>query len=449
MAEGPGGTIAQPFAGLKRRHIAAATLGNALEFYDFLTYTFFAIQIGHAFFPAQSAYGSLMLSLATFGVGFATRPVGAIVLGAYADRVGRKPAMILSYTMIGASIIAMALIPTYASIGLAAPILAVVARMVQGFSLGGEVGSNTAFLLEGVAPERRGFTVSWQGSSQLIALTVGGVVGTILTALMPHDLLDTYGWRIAFLLGAATLPFGLWLRNSLPETLHQPETVAVAPAQGTSRLRLAQNSIRIMILGLVVLACGTIGSYIFTYIVTYAQNTLHMKPILGFVAETGGYVLGAVTVLYGGWLSDRYGRWPVNVYGNLLFLVLIYPTFYWVVATHSAFALIAGMILLAGIANFTFGCVCATLAEGLPKPIRGSGFAVVYSVAISVFGGTTQFVVTWLIHVTGSALAPAWYLLAATAVAQVAMMMIPESAPAKVARLRSGPSGAAVLATPN
>lgn len=448
MGEVSGGTTAPPFAGLKRRHIAAATLGNALEFYDFLTYTFFAIQIGHAFFPMQNAYLSLTLSLITFMLGFVTRPIGAVVLGAYADRAGRKPAMILSFTMIGCSIVAMALIPTYAAIGLAAPILAITARMVQGFSLGGEVGSNTAFLMEGVAPEKRGFTVSWQGSSQLIALVIGGVVGTMLTALMPHDLLDGYGWRIAFLLGAATLPFGLWLRNSLPETLNQPETVAVAPAQGSSRLRLAQNSVRIMVLCLVVLACGTIGSYIFTYTVTYSQDTLHMKPIFGFVAETGGYVMGAITVLYGGWLSDRFGRWPVNVYGNLLFLVLIYPAFYWVVATRSAFALIAGMTVLAGIANFTFGCVCATLAEGLPKPIRGSGFAIVYSVAISVFGGTTQPVVHWLIHVTGSALAPAWYLIGATAVAQVAMMMIPESAPAKVARMRSQTGDAAVLPAP-
>jgi MFS transporter, MHS family, citrate/tricarballylate:H+ symporter len=437
------------FPGLKRRHIAAATLGNALEFYDFLTYTFFSIQIGHAFFPSKNAYFSLMLSLVTFMLGFVTRPVGAIVLGAYADRAGRKPAMILSFTMIGCSIIVMALIPPYAMIGLAAPILAITARMVQGFSLGGEVGSNTAFLMEGVAPEKRGFAVSWQGSSQLIALVIGGLVGTLITALMPPDLLDAYGWRVAFLLGAATLPFGLWLRSSLPETLHQPETVAVAPAEDRSRFRLAQNSMRIMILGLVALACGTIGSYIFTYIVTYSQNTLHMKPIYGFVAETGGYVLGAITVLYGGWLSDRYGRWPVNVYGNLLFLVLIYPTFYWVVATHSALALIAGMTVLAGIANFTFGCLCATLAEGLPKPIRGSAFAIVYSIAISVFGGTTQFVVTWLIHVTGSALAPAWYLVAATAVAQVALMLIPESAPAKIGRMRSNGQGAAVLAALN
>jgi MFS family permease len=433
--------------GLKRRHIAAATLGNALEFYDFLTYTFFAIQIGHAFFPAQSAYSSLMLSLATFGAGFVTRPIGAFVLGAYADRAGRRPAMILSFTLIGCSIIAMALIPTYATIGVAAPILAVIARMTQGFSLGGEVGSNTAFLLEGATPEKRGFTVSWQGASQMIALTIGGTVGVLLSALMPHDLLDAYGWRIAFLLGAATLPFGLWLRSTLPETLHESETTA--PAQDRSRLNLARGSWRIMVLGLVVLACGTIGSYIFTYIVTYAQDTLHMSQMLGFVAATGGYVLGTVTVLLGGWLSDRYGRWPVNVYGNLLFLVLIYPTFYWLVATRSEFALVAGMTLLAGVANFTFGCVCATLAEGLPKPIRGTGFATVYSVAISAFGGTTQLVVTWLIHATGSAIAPAWYLLGATAVAQVAMMLIPESAPVRVARMRSQAPDAAFLAAPN
>ena len=169
---------------------------------------------------------------------------------------------------------------------------------------------------------------------------------------MPPDLLDTYGWRIAFLLGAATLPFGLWLRTQLPETLHDRKPSGIAPAQDASRLRLAQNSIRIMVLGLIVLACGTIGSYIFTYTVTYSQNTLHMKPIFGFVAETGGYVLGAITVLYGGWLSDRFGRWPVNVWGNLLFLVLIYPTFYWVVATRSAFALVVGMTVLGGHCQF-------------------------------------------------------------------------------------------------
>src|SRR5476651_860726 len=156
---------------LKRRHVAAATIGNALEFYDFLTYAFFSIQIGHAFFPAQSAYGSLMLSLATFGAGFVTRPIGALVIGAYADRVGRRPAMMLCFILIGCSIVAMALIPTYATIGVAAPILAVVARMAQGFSLGGEIGSNSAYLMEIAPTEKRGQIIAWQGASQSLALS--------------------------------------------------------------------------------------------------------------------------------------------------------------------------------------------------------------------------------------------------------------------------------------
>jgi MHS family citrate/tricarballylate:H+ symporter-like MFS transporter len=215
---------------LQRRHIVAVTLGNALEFYDFVTYAFFSIQIGRAFFPSHSAYGSLMLSLATFGAGFLTRPIGAWVIGNYADRAGRRPAMMLCFVLMGCAIVGMAVIPTYASIGLAAPILAVIFRMVQGFSLGGEIGSNTAYLSEAAAPHNRGFVVSWQGASQNVAVAVGGLVGVALTTLLPAAMLDAYGWRIAFLLGAVTVPFGLWLRKSLPETLHGAQTKAPAPA---------------------------------------------------------------------------------------------------------------------------------------------------------------------------------------------------------------------------
>ena len=422
---------------LRRRHIAAATIGNALEFYDFLTYAFFAIQIGHAFFPSGNAYASLMLSLATFGAGFVTRPLGALVIGAYADRVGRKPAMLLCFTLIGAAIVAMALIPPYSAIGIAAPILAVVARMAQGFSLGGEIGSNTAFLLEASVPGKRGLTVSWQGASQALALVAAGSVGVILSAAMPASLLDAYGWRIAFLLGAATLPFGLWLRSSLPETLHRPEASPLTPAARSTRIAQARRSWRVIVLGLVVLAAGTISSYVFTYMATFAQDTLRLPALVGFVAETGGNITGIVAVLWGGWLSDRIGRWRVNVWGNLAYLVAILPTFWWITEARSAFALIAGVTALGGLSGLIYGSFYAGLAESLPKSIRGSGFGTVYSVSIAAFGGTTQLVVTWLIHVTGSALAPAWYVLAAASVGQVALMLMAESAPARLAMGRS------------
>jgi len=420
---------------LKSRHVAAATIGNALEFYDFLTYAFFSIQIGHAFFPAQSAYGSLMLSLATFGAGFVTRPIGALVIGAYSDRAGRRAAMMLCFVMIGCSIVAMALIPTYAKIGLLAPILAVTARMVQGFSLGGEIGANTAYLTEDAPIHRRGLIVSWQGVSQQLALVGGGLVGTALTLLLPPAALDSYGWRIAFLLGAVAVPFGLWLRSNLPETLHLPEANPVAPVVAQSRLAQARTHWRVIILGLVFLAAGTIGSYTFTYLVTYAQATLHMAARAGFLAETIGNVLSIPAMLLGGWLSDRHGRWPINMWSNLAFLVMIVPTFLWIVDTRSTFALIVGMSALSIAANFSAGSFYAGLAESLPKTIRGSGFGTIYSVSIAAFGGTTQLVVTWLIHVTGSAMAPAWYLVCATAIGQVAVMLMRESAPVRLGAL--------------
>src|SRR6185312_15426695 len=170
--------------GLVSRGILAVTIGNMLEFYDFITYSFFAIQIGRTFFPTDSRFASLMLSLATFGAGFITRPIGGLVIGSYSDRVGRRPAMILSFTLMGVAIIAMALIPSYARIGIAAPILAVLARMVQGFSLGGEVGPTTAYLLESAPLHRRGFVVAWQAASQAIAATLAGLVGLILASTL-------------------------------------------------------------------------------------------------------------------------------------------------------------------------------------------------------------------------------------------------------------------------
>jgi MFS family permease len=424
-------------AGLSRRHIAAATIGNALEFYDFLTYSFFAIEIGHAFFPTHNAYGSLMLSLATFGAGFAARPVGALVIGAYGDRVGRRPAMLLSFLLMGVAIVAMAVIPPYAMIGVAAPVLAILARLMQGFSLGGQIGSNTAFLLEAVAPKDRGLSVAWQGASQNVALFAASLVGIALTTLMPAALLDAWGWRIAFLLGAVTVPFGLWLRKNLPETLHAQEAGQPMAERGlapATRLDLAGRHWRIMVLGLFILGAGTIANYVGVYAVTYAQNTLHLSARTGFIAESCNTLIGIPAVLLGGWLSDRHGRWPVNVWSNLALVVLILPLFVWMVSAHSATALIVGMTILGVFTNFNFGSFAAALSESLPKSIRVTGFATVYSVAIAALGGSTQFVVTWLIHVTGSAMAPGWYMLGAAAIGQVALMLLPESAPVRLQR---------------
>jgi MFS family permease len=436
------GTSEYASAPLERRHIAAVTIGNALEFYDFFTYSFFAIQIGHAFFPSHSAFASLMASLATFGAGFATRPLGALVIGHYADKVGRKPAMLLSFVLIGASIFGMAIIPSYGTIGLAAPVLAVMARLLQGFSLGGEIGSNTSFLLEAAAPARRGTVVSWQGASQMIAILAGSVAGVVLSTLLSPDVLDAYGWRIAFALGGLAVPFGLWLRRSLPETLHANEPQGTAPPP---RLALARKHWCVMVLGLIVLGMGTIGSYIQMYAVTYAQDSLHLSERVGFLAETANALVGIFAMLLGGWLSDRFGRWTLNAWGNLIFLVSIYPLFAWVVAAPTPWVLIAVMSIFGIVSNITFASVCAMLGESLPKSIRASGFGTVYSLGIAVFGGSTQFVVAGLIHLSGSAMAPAWYLTGATVVAQIALMLIPESAPGR--QRQTLPAGGALMPT--
>jgi len=421
----------------RRRSIAAATVGNALEFYDFVTFTFFSIQIGHTFFPSQNEYASLMASLATFGAGFITRPIGGIIIGAYSDRAGRRPAMMLSFTLMGVAIVALACIPSYAQIGIAAPILAVIARMVQGFSLGGEVGPTTAYLLEAAPPKSRGLAVSWQGASQSIASAVGGLVGVVLSAVLAADFLDAYGWRIAFLLGAVTLPFGIWIRRGLPETLHAPEVAAAPAAQPRRGLGVVRDNGRILVLGLTVLAAGTIGTYVFNYMTTFAEHTLHMAPNVAFLASALGS-LGAVCAgLLGGWLSDRIGRRPMMIWPNLAYVLLILPVFFWITEARSPLALIAGTVVLGVLGALGVGAFYAAVTETLPKRIRGSAFATIYALSIAIFGGTAQLIVTWLIHVTGSSMAPAWYLFCAAVIGQAARWLILESAPIKDPALAS------------
>ena len=417
-----------------KRAAFAATIGNMLEFYDFITYSFFAIQIGHTFFPSHSEYSSLMLSLATFGAGFVTRPLGGIVLGIYSDRIGRRPAMLLSFALMGAAILTISLTPSYSAIGVAAPIIVIVARMAQGFALGGEVGPTTAYLIEIAPPERRGLAVAWQPTSQEIAATAGALVGVILSKTMSPEALDAYGWRVAFLIGSVCLPFGLWMRRSLPETIVQGESSAGVVEQA-SHLALARRHVRVIGLALVILASGTIATYVTQYMTTYARNTLHVAAPLAFAVSLVSNGLGIAGALLGGWLADLWGRKPVMVWPQLITLVLTYPTFLWIVHAPGAPSLLLGFGVLSLIGSLPFTAFYATFTEALPQNIRGGVFATVYAVAIASFGGTAQIVVTWLLHVSGNPLAPAWYLLLAATVGLIAMSLMPETAPVKGGRI--------------
>jgi MFS family permease len=410
-----------------------ATIGNMLEFYDFITYSFFAIQIGHSFFPAQSEYGSLMLSLATFGAGFITRPIGGIVLGIYSDRVGRRPAMLLSFAMMGAAILVLALTPSYSTIGAAAPLIAIGARMVQGFALGGEVGPTTAYLIEIAPPERRALVVAWQPTSQEIAATAGALVGVILSRVMTPEGLDSYGWRIALLIGAACLPFGLWMRRTMPETIPQDRDDAAA-GEASNHFTLARGHARLIALAVMILAGGTISTYVTQYMTTYAQNTLHVASTLAFTVSLVSNGLQIIGALLGGWLADRYGRKPVMIWPQLITLILTYPVFLWIVHSPGELSLLFGFGILSLIGSLPYTAFYATFTEALPQNIRGGVFATIYAVAIASFGGTAQLVVTWLLHVSGNPLAPSWYLLLAATVALIAMGLMPETAPIKTGR---------------
>ena len=413
---------------LRRSQVAAVAVGNALEFYDFVTYAFFAVQIGRSFFPAHSPTGSLLASLATFGAGFLFRPLGALVIGRIADRRGRKPAMLLSFGLIGLAVVGLALTPSYRQIGLPAPVLAVGFRMLGGFALGGEVGPSTAFLIEAAPPRRRGLVTSLQATSADVAVLVAGLVGVALSNLMDEAALDAWGWRIALLLGAVIVPFGLRLRSRLDENLH------AAPARAPAPVPAGAGIARIAVLGVALLASATTTNYLLDYLTTYAATVLGMPTRLAFGATVTVGLCGAACDLIGGWLSDRYGRKPVLILPACVLLLLVFPCFRLLDQFRSALALYAATAALASASALSTVSMIVVITESLPRGVRSTGLGLIYAGAISVFGGSAQFLVAWAIAVTGNPLAPAWYMSGGVLVGLAAMLMLRETAPVRLAR---------------
>ena len=419
---------AGPKVRVLRRHVAAAVAGNALEFYDFTTYAFFATQIGEAFFPGKTSFIRLILALITFGVGFVTRPIGAVVFGRLADRAGRKPAMLISLALMGVSIIGLALTPSFKAIGMAAPVLVLAWRLAQGLALGGEVGPTTAFLVESAPPAQRGLYGAWQSVSQNLAAIVGGLVGVIIARAVGPAALADWGWRIAFLLGAVILPFGYFLRRSLPETLHHAEErLAVHPAAATLR-----SHTRVLAVGVALIAAATVATYVLNYMTTYAIHTLGMPADVALGATMANGVAGCIGGLIGGLLSDRVGRKPLLIWPRIAFLLAIWPAFLLMVRNHDAVTLLSATFAMAFLSALTTAGVLVGLTESLDKSVRGLGMGVVYATAVSVFGGTTQPMIAWLTQATGDPLSPAWYLIVAALVGLVASLFYRESAHAKL-----------------
>src|SRR5580700_862765 len=404
-----------PQSAPKPYQIAAAVIGNALEWYDFIVFGFFAVIISRLFFPTDSQYASLLFTTATFGVGFFMRPVGGIFLGIYADRQGRKAALLVVIASMTVAIALIAFAPTYAAIGIGAPLIIVVARLLQGFSAGGEFASATAFLIESAPAGRRGFYGSWQMVGQGLAVLIGAILGAVLTKTLSPEAIDGWGWRIPFLFGLVIGPVGLYIRNSLAETQAFLQSDQTSQSRTAGRRVLASHIKQILAcFGIVV--SGTISFYvILVYIPTFARSQLQLPLDQAFLAQAIGLACEVALIPICGALSDRIGRKPVMIASLLLSLVVTYPLFMWVSSSPSFSRLLVMQVVLCSVFGIGNGPVSTALGIG-------------YNVAVMLFGGFAPFFVTWLIHATGTPIAPAFYLMFGAAVGLFAVLFLTERA---------------------
>jgi MFS family permease len=397
------------------RQTLSVGIGNALEFYGFLVFAFFAVPITRAFLPASQASSGLIFSLAVFGLGFFTRPLGAIVIGYYGDRVGRKPAMLLSFALMAISVVGFAVTPSYAQIGVLAPILLLLFRLLQGFAVGGEVGPSTAFLIEAAPAHRRSLYASIQQASQGAAIVMASVVGFVVTTQLTAESLLAWGWRVAFLLGAAIVPVGVYIRRQLPETPQESDNVtafATTPLESWGAASF----------GLLMLGSMTVSTYTLGYMNTFAQETLDLSPVVALGATLMNGLTFALAAPLAGMACDRFGRKRVMLCAVATLLILVIPSFHLLAATRSVAALYVVTGTLSIGVQMAAVAVLTAVTETLPRSVRSIGLGTIYALAIAIFGGSAQFMVGLLVESTGSALAPAFYMTGALLIGGLAMV---------------------------
>ena len=411
-----------------RRVVTGASIGNAVEWFDFAIYGFLATYIAANFFPAGNDTAALLNTFAIFAAAFFMRPLGGFVFGPLGDRLGRQRVLAIVILLMSAATLVIGLLPTYHAIGVAAPLLLLILRCLQGFSAGGEYGGGAVYLAEYACDRDRGRTITFMVWSGVAGFLLGSVTVTVLQAALPAAAMDSYGWRIPFLVAGPLGLVGLYIRLRLDDTpvfteLSKTDNVAESPlreAVGTSWRQILQ------VIGLFVVF--NIGYYVvFTFLPTYFIKTLHFSKTDAFVSITAACLVALVLILPLAALSDRIGRRPMLIAGAVGFAVFCYPLFL-LLNSGSLPAAIAAHCALAAIESVY---ICAAVSAGVElftTRVRYSGFAVGYNVCVAVFGGTTPYIVTWLTGHTGNVLAPAFYVIGAAVISLVAVLSLRETA---------------------
>jgi MFS transporter, MHS family, proline/betaine transporter len=390
-----------------RRTIVAAMVGNVLEWFDFVVYGFFAVTIAEVFFPTDNPTISLLIAFSAFALAYFARPLGAIVVGGYTDRAGRKAGLMLSIGLMMIGTTLMAVTPGYATIGLAAPIIIIIARLLQGFSVGGEFGSAVSFLAEH-AGSRRGFSASWAFATGGMITMLSSLFGVLLTTSLSHQQLVDWGWRIPYVFGMLLGPAGLYIRAKVSET---PEFLEAEKPKTMPLVDLLRRQPVAVLLGLGISIISNASFYILTYIPTYGVKTLHLPASTGFTATLiGGLILAIGCPLAGHW-SDKLPRPLLMVVTCWLFVLTPYLAFYLMAAWPSLVTCIIAVAWLNLIKAGYSGVLPSLMAEQFPVDTRAIGVAFGYSLSVTVFGGLAPLVATWLIAVTGDRLSPSYYLM--------------------------------------
>jgi MFS family permease len=418
-----------------RRHqisrVVRVSSGNFLEMYDFMVFGYYAAAIGAAFFPSANPFASLMASLMTFGAGFLMRPLGAIVLGTYADRHGRRAGLLLTLGLMSIGIISIAFAPGYATIGLLAPVIVLAGRLLQGFSAGMELGGVSVYLAEIATPGHKGFYVSWQSASQQAAVMFAALIGVLLTTTLSQPAMAAWGWRVPLLVGCLILPLLFRLRRSLEETAEfttrtrKPDTRAL--------LRSLVANARLILIGTLLVTMTTVSFYMITaYTPTFGSAVLHLRSIDSLVVTL---CVGASNLFWlptMGALSDRIGRRPMLIACTLLMLATAYPAMLWLVDGPTFGKLLAVELWLSFVYGSYNGAMVVFLTEIMPADVRAAGFSLAYSLATAIFGGFTPAICTWLIQATGNRAIPGVWLSFAAACGLIAAVVARAQAPQPV-----------------